>query len=77
MEFFLPLNIVSYDQAASSCYGDIRAHLEKIGNIIGPLDLMIAVHALSLGLTLVTNNLKEFERIDDLDVENWAEEKEK
>lgn len=72
-EFFLPLNIVPYDQAASSSYGDVRAYLEKKGSLIGPLDLMIAAHALSLGLTLVTNNIKEFERIGNLNIENWAD----
>ena len=53
-------------------YGEIRASLEKIGRPIGNNDLWIASHALSSGLTVVTNNTKEFERIPRLMVENWA-----
>jgi tRNA(fMet)-specific endonuclease VapC len=53
-------------------YGQIRADLEKIGRPIGNNDLWIAAHALGSGLTLVTNNIKEFERIPHLKIENWA-----
>ena len=69
--FLLPFEILSYDDKASVEYGMIRAGLEKKGKIIGPMDLLIAAHAKSLSLTLITNNIKEFARIPDLNVENW------
>lgn len=53
----------------------IQAQLEKAGTPIGPLDTLIAAHAMSLGLTLVTNNEKEFERIPGLELENWVHKK--
>jgi len=53
-------------------YGEIRATLEKQGKIIGNNDLWIAAHALTLGLTLVTNNEKEFSRVHHLNIENWV-----
>ena len=53
-------------------YGRIRAGLEKTGKIIGPLDLLIAAHALALDATLITHNTREFRRVPDLVVENWA-----
>ena len=53
-------------------YGQIRRLLEKKGSTIGPLDLVIAAHALSLGLVLVTANVREFARVEGLRVENWA-----
>lgn len=52
-------------------YGDIRAALEKKGKTIGPRDTLIAAHAFSRQLVLVTNNEKEFRRVDQLKVENW------
>jgi tRNA(fMet)-specific endonuclease VapC len=54
-------------------YGRVRAELEKKGVPIGAYDLMIAAHALSLGLTVVTNNVREFARVDGLRLDNWAE----
>ena len=54
-------------------YGAIRASLERRGKTIGPLDLMIAAHARSLNVTLATNNVDEFRRVDGLAIENWAE----
>ena len=71
-EFLAPLKILSYDQTAARVYGDIRFQLEKHGKPIGPLDLLIAAHAVSQNLVLVTNNIKEFNRIKELKVENWA-----
>ncbi len=70
--FLTPFQILSYDEHASKFYGDIRSQLENQGTIIGPLDLLIAAHALSQNLVLVTNNEKEFKRIPSLKVENWA-----
>jgi len=71
-EFLTPFQILSYDESASKFYGKIRSQLESQGSIIGPLDLLIAAHALSQNLVLVTNNEKEFNRIPSLKVENWV-----
>ncbi len=60
------------DTAVADHYGRIRWELERAGSPIGAYDLLIAAHALSLGLTLVTNNLREFARIRGLRVENWT-----
>jgi tRNA(fMet)-specific endonuclease VapC len=54
-------------------YGEIRSDLEKRGTPIGSLDTMIAAHARALGAVLVTNNVREFSRVEGLQVENWAE----
>ena len=70
--FLLPIEIAAYDLAAALRYGEVRAELAKRGRPIGPLDTMIAAHALSLGATLVSNNLREFERVPDMAVENWV-----
>lgn len=71
-EFILPFNIVNYDEEAALHYGDIRAQLEKNGKLIGPLDMLIAAHAKSLNVTLVSNNTKEFERVPGLKVNDWV-----
>ena len=67
------MEILDFDVDAADCYGKIRAGLEKNGTPIGPLDMMIAGHAQSLGYTVVTNNVKEFFRVSALKIENWAE----
>jgi len=72
-EFLLPMRILAFDENAAKCYGDIRYQLERQGQIIGPLDLLIAAHAISEQLIMVTNNDKEFRRIQNLTVENRAE----
>ena len=69
--FLAPLQIVSYDARAAQQYGFIRSHLEKQGQPIGPLDTLIAAHALSLDCIVVTNNANEFRRVPNLTVENW------
>lgn len=71
-EFTLPLEIVPFDEHAAILYGVLRNQLEKNGMPIGPLDLLIAAHAKSLEMTLVTNNVKEFSRVEKLVVENWV-----
>jgi len=71
-QFMAPLEILAYDEMAAEVYGDIRFHLEKYGQPIGPLDVLIAAHALSKNLILVTNNDKEFKRVKNLQVENWT-----
>lgn len=70
--FLAPLNIVDYNEKASIEYGKIRAVLESEGKVIGSLDMLISAHAVSLGVTLVTNNTKEFERVGGLKLENWV-----
>ena len=67
------IEILDFDVEAADCYGKIRAALEKKGTPIGSLDMMIAGHAMSMGYTVVTNNVKEFSRVPDLKIENWAE----
>ena len=67
------IEILDFDVDAADCYGKIRADLEKKGTPIGSLDMMIAGHAMSMGYTVVTNNVKEFSRVPDLKIENWAE----
>ena len=71
-QFLVPLDIVEFDANAAVEYGIIRAKLERAGTPIGPLDMLIASHVKSLDLTLVTNNEKEFKRVDGLKIENWT-----
>lgn len=71
-KFFTPLEILPFDEKAIWHYGKLRAALQRQGNLIGPLDMLIAAHALSLSMTLVTNNTKEFSRIENLALENWV-----
>jgi tRNA(fMet)-specific endonuclease VapC len=71
-EFLTPLEVLPYNEIAARTYGDIRFHLEKNGNPIGPLDLLIAAHALSQNLIVVTNNVKEFKKIKNLKIEDWT-----
>lgn len=73
LRFLAPLSILPFGAAAASEYGQLRAHLQSKGTPIGPLDMLIAGHAKAEGLVLVTNNVKEFERVPDLEIENWAE----
>jgi len=73
-DFVSRLVVLAYDDKAAWQYGSIRASLEKIGQPIGVNDLHIAAHARSNGLTLVTNNLREFERVPGLLLENWVGE---
>jgi tRNA(fMet)-specific endonuclease VapC len=71
-EFLLPLTILPFHgKKVVTCYGEIRASLESKGKTIGPLDMLIAAHALSLDLTIISNNIKEFSRIPNLKYENW------
>ncbi len=70
-DFVSRLQVVSYDIKAAAHYGQIRADLERKGTTIGVNDLHIAGHARSEGLILVSNNLREFERVDGLRLENW------
>ena len=62
-----------FDDAAATRYGKLRAFLERRGAPIGPNDMLIAAHALSLGVVLVTDNVSEFDRVEGLKLENWRE----
>ncbi len=66
------LELLAFDEAAAYHFGQIRAELFRKGQPIGPFDTMIAAHARSCGLVLVSNNSKEFERVSGLRVENWV-----
>jgi tRNA(fMet)-specific endonuclease VapC len=70
--FLEPLEIADFDPVAAAVYGRLRNVLERAGTPIGPLDTQIAAHALALGVTLVTNNTREFSRVPGLRLENWA-----
>jgi tRNA(fMet)-specific endonuclease VapC len=70
-EFITPLEVVSFDEKAAHVYGEIRATLEKAGTPIGAMDMLIAAHAVSLGIPLVTNNTREFARITSLNAVDW------
>ena len=71
-DFASRLEVLPYSAKAAGHYGNIRAALEKVGQPIGVNDLHIAAHARSEGLTLVTNNLAEFNKVPALQVENWV-----
>jgi tRNA(fMet)-specific endonuclease VapC len=73
-EFLTPLEIIPYDEIAANAYGDIRHQLEKSGETIGPLDMLLAAHTLSNNFVLITNNEKEFRRVNNLKIENWIEQ---
>ncbi len=70
--FTVPLEIADFNEKAAEAYGKVRAQLEKKGQPIGSMDMLIGAHALSLGVVMVTNNTKEFRRINGLKVENWT-----
>lgn len=67
------IEIIDFDADAAEEYGKVRADLEQKGTIIGPMDMLIAGHAISSGCTLVTNNTKEFSRVKTLNITNWAD----
>src|SRR6185369_3958971 len=71
-EFIMPLEIVPFGEEAALAYGDIRAGLEKAGTPIGAMDMLIAAQALSMGVTLVTNNTREFKRVPGLSIFDWT-----
>ena len=71
-EFILPLEIADFDEKAAVIYGAVRAALEKAGTPVGSMDMLIGAHALSLDLTLVTTNVREFKQIKNLNVVDWS-----
>ena len=72
-EFLLPLEIASYDEACAFRYGKLRAHNKKNGRPMGSLDTLVAAHALTLDVILVTNNTGEFSHASGLRLEDWLE----
>jgi len=70
-EFLLPLDVAEFGERAAMQYGEVRALLAREGIPIGPLDTLIAAHALSIEATLVTHNTREFKRVQGLRVEDW------
>lgn len=72
LDFSAQMEIVPFDSQVTDGYARLRAHLERLGTPIGPLDLQIAATALAYGLPLVTNDTREFERVPDLRLEDWT-----
>ena len=72
MLFLSPITILDFNARAAEEAGKIRAELEKKGTPIGPLDVLIAGHAKAEELTLVTNNTREFVRVENLELEDWT-----
>ena len=70
--FLSAIAILEFDSHAAEEYGKVKAELERKGTPIGPMDLLIAGHARSMGLTVVTNNTREFQRVENLDLEDWT-----
>jgi len=70
-QFILPLTVINYNKEDSIAYGKLRARLEQKGKLIGAMDMLIAAQALSRDLILVTNNGREFKKIEELSTENW------
>jgi len=71
MEFLLPFKLLPFEQNDAYEYGIIRSELQARGNIIGNIDMLIGAQAISNDLILVTNNVKEFKRIEGIRLENW------
>ena len=72
ISFLQLIDVLPFDDTAAVDYGIIRANLQKKGAVIGPLDMLIAAHAKSRNLTVVTNNKSEFERVEGLSVIDWV-----
>ena len=73
LQFLSILSVLPFDDLAAVEYGDICADLQRKGTPIGTMDMLIAAHARSEKMILVTNNTREFERVSKLEIENWAE----
>jgi len=72
LRFLIGVEVLDYNIAAADEYGKTRAELRRKGTPIGHMDLLIAAHAKAAGLTVVTNNTREFERVDGLRLEDWV-----
>ncbi len=73
LRFLLPFTVLPFGAEAAAAYGRIRHELQREGTPIGLMDMLIAAHAKSENLILVTNNVREFSRVPNLQVENWVE----
>lgn len=73
LRFLVPLSVLPFGAAAASEYGEIRTFLQKQGTPIGSLNMLIAGHAKAEEITLVTNNVREFEKVPLLELENWVD----
>jgi tRNA(fMet)-specific endonuclease VapC len=72
LKFLSIFYVLNFDDTDAIPYGKLKAKLKKEGQLIGPIDMLLAAQALSKSLILVTNNTREFERIADLKIENWV-----
>ena len=72
LEFLSIFTILDFRESDAIPYGEIKTHLRRKGTIIGPIDLLLAAQALSNKLVFVTNNTKEFRRIENLKIEDWS-----
>ena len=70
--FLTPFQIINFDHESAEVFGRVRSDLERRGTVIGPYDLQIASIAIAHDLVLVTNNIKEFKRVDGLNLEKWV-----
>ena len=73
-EFLIPLEILLFDEEAAQAYGEVRASLEEAGTPLGAMDMLIAANAVSQGLALVTNNIREFSRVSNLRIVDWVDQ---
>ena len=73
LRFLLGVEVLDYDSAAADEYGGIRVHLRRKGTPIGEMDMLIAAHARAEALIIVTNNTREFERVEGLSMEDWTQ----
>lgn len=72
-QFLLTYDVLDFDSGAADAYGEIRADLERRGQLIGELDMLLAAYALSKNLIFVTHNTSEFQRVKGLQLEDWFE----
>jgi Predicted nucleic acid-binding protein, contains PIN domain len=70
--FLSEIQIMPFDDLAAQVYGKVKTDLQKKGTVIGPFDTLIAAHAKSLHLVLITNNTREFARVEGLELEDWV-----
>ncbi len=73
-QFTARLEVLAFPEKAAAHFGQIRAEVERVGKSVGPLDMLIGAHARAEGLTVVTNNAREFGRLPGVRVENWVSE---
>ena len=71
-QFLSPLEVAPFERSATIAYGRLRTVLEKKGQLIGSMDLLIAAHAVSLDVRLITHDVREFRRVPSLKIENWV-----